>query len=92
MATIVNSGNESEGSIAALEGACLFDNMDSPMEHTPLGAGKTPTTPSRVADLAAVVDGGSGIQRSTVRPARGDSYHLFMLEVNPLFLSFLWQS
>ena len=60
-----SSGNESEGSVAAIfdEGACLFDNMGSPMEETPPGAGKTPTTPSRVADLAAVVNGGSKIQR-----------------------------
>ena len=59
-----SSSTESEGSIAALfdKGACLFDKMGSSMEHTPPGAGKTPTTPSRVADLAAVVDGGSGIQ------------------------------
>ena len=56
------SGNESEGSIAALfdEGACLFDNMGSPMEQTPPGVGKTPTTPTRAVDLAATVDGGSG--------------------------------
>ena len=37
--------------------------MGSPMEQTPPGAGKTPTTPSRVADLATAVDGGSGTQR-----------------------------
>ena len=61
------------------EGACVFDYLGSLMEQTPPGAGKTPTTPSRVADLAAVVDGGSGIQRITVHPARGDSYHLFIL-------------
>ena len=36
MATILNSGNEREGSITALEGACLFDNVGSPMEQTPL--------------------------------------------------------
>ena len=37
--------------------------MGSPIEQTPPGAGKTPTTPSRVADLATAVDGGSGTQR-----------------------------
>ena len=59
-----SSGNESEGSITALfdEGARLFDNMDSPMEQTPPGVGKTPTTTSRVADQATAVDGGSGTQ------------------------------
>ena len=43
-----NSDNESVGSIAALfdERARLFNNMGSPMEQTPPGAGKTPTTPS----------------------------------------------
>ena len=44
------------------DGACVFDYMGSPMEQTSPGAGKTPTTPSRVAGLEAVVDGGSGIQ------------------------------
>ena len=60
-----NSDNESVGSIAALfdEGARLFDNSGSPMEHTSPGAGKTPTTPSRVKDLATEVDGGSGTKR-----------------------------
>ena len=60
-----NSDNESGGSIAALfdEGARLFDDMGSPMKQTPPGAGKTPTTPSRVADLATAVNGGSGTQR-----------------------------
>ena len=60
-----NSDNESGGCIAALfdESACLFNEMGSPMEQTPPGAGKTPTTPSRVADLATAVDGGSGTQR-----------------------------
>ena len=60
-----NSDNESVGSIAAVfdEGACLFDNSGSLMEHTPPGAGKIPTTPSWVTDLATEVDGGSGTQR-----------------------------
>ena len=60
-----NSDSESGGSIAALfnEGAHLFNNMGSPMEQTPPGAGKTTTTPSWVVDLATAVDGGSGTQR-----------------------------
>ena len=54
---VTGSGNESEGSISALfdKGARLFDNVGSPMEQTPPGAGKMPTTPSRVVDLAAAV-------------------------------------
>ena len=33
-----------------------------PMEHSPPGADKTPTTPSRVMDLATEVDGGRRTQ------------------------------
>ena len=67
------SNNESAGSITALfdEGARLFDNMGSPMEQTPHKAGKTPTTPTRVADLAAAVDGGSGIQHNYSLSSQG---------------------
>ena len=59
-----NSDDESVGSIAALfdEGARLFDNWGSHVEHTSPRAGKTPTKPSRVMDLATEVDGGSGTQ------------------------------
>ena len=60
-----NSDSESGGSIAALfdEGARLFDDMAPLWSRLPPGVGKTPTTPSRVADLATAVDGGSGTQR-----------------------------
>ena len=60
---IIDSESESGGSIAALfdEGDRLLNDLGSPMEQsTPPGAGKTPTTPSTVADLATAVDGGSG--------------------------------
>ena len=60
---IIDSDIESGGSIAALfdESDRLLNDLGSPMEEsTPPGAGKTPTTPSRVADLATAVDGGNG--------------------------------
>ena len=48
------------------------------MEQTPAGAGKTPTTPIQVADLAVAVDGAMRYSAMTVRPARGGMYPLFM--------------
>ena len=39
------------------------------MEQTPPEAGKTPTTPVRVADLAAAVDGGNGNERISYSPS-----------------------
>ena len=44
-----SSSNESEGVIAALldEGACLLNDMGSPIEQTPPRVAKTPTTPTR---------------------------------------------
>ena len=71
------SGSESDktvgSSIAALldEGARLFDDSGSPMEQSPPEAGKTPTTPKRVADLAAAVDGGNGKLRTYCSSSQG---------------------
>ena len=60
-----------ESDLAALlgEGARLFDSSDSSMEQTPPEVGKTPTTPVRVADLAAAVDGGKGNERISYNPS-----------------------
>ena len=44
------------------------------MEQTAPGAGKTTTTPIRVADLVAVVHWDNGIESNY----RGDMYHLFI--------------
>ena len=77
------SGKDSEcadSSIAALlsEGACLLDSSCSSMEQTPPKAkeaspkaGKTPTTPVRVADLATAVDGGNVAERNDSPPSQG---------------------
>ena len=60
-----------ESDLAALlgEGARLFDSYGSCMEQTPPEAGKTPTTPVRVEDLAATVDGGNGNERISYSPS-----------------------
>ena len=72
----MSSGSDSksaDGSLAALlgEGTCLLDISCSPMEQTPRGAGNTLTTPVRVADLAATVDGGNGVERNYSMSSQG---------------------
>ena len=63
----MSSGSKSvNSSVAALlsEGArILSDDEDSFMEQSLPEAGKTPTTPVQGTDLAAVVDGGNGVER-----------------------------
>ena len=55
-----NESNNTDGFIAAFldERSCLFDDICSPMEQTLPEAGKTPTIPIQVADLAAALDWG----------------------------------
>ena len=68
-----SNSESADDSLASLlgGGACLFDISCSPMEQTNPGAGKTLTILMWVADLAATVDRGNGVERNYGTSSQG---------------------